>query len=345
MKRIIMICILTLVILSAGCTEEQNGTTDIADDSVITHLTYGAFTLQSMAVQELIINSTTVNLSYYNYENKLTARYVKPIDEETRSNLLELFRDNQFTEMDELYEPQEGQAIVADTGTVEISLDQDGTTKTVKVDPYSHDYMPDKLREIDEALLKLKRYASAISAEDAEAKAEEWIMNAPTYSFDGSDLALADHQYKEEEPEVHILTYTFTSSHGGYGNRSDQMVTQVITNHTVEIRLYNEIVESVIIDDLWNEMTQKMLDRVVEMKSEQMYCEQAPWQIWYSEGNINFLQEPTEEELAIAYFSTVHGIEISDFSSRSLNDGMCQYSLKVKETDAETLTGFGWQEA
>ncbi|WMW22893.1 hypothetical protein RE476_03450 [Methanolobus mangrovi] len=342
MKRMIMICILTLAILSAGCTE--NDTTDISDDAVITHLTYGAFTLQSMAVQELVINSTTVNLSYYNYENKLTARYIKPIDEETRSNLLELFRDNQFTKMDKLYEPQEGQPIVADTGTVEISLDQDGTTKTVKVDPYFHDYMPDKLREIDEALLKLKRYAAAISTEDAEAMAGEWIMNAPTYSFDGSNPVLTDHQYNEEEPEVHILTYTFNSSHGGYGNRSDQMVTQVITNHIVEIRLYNEIVESVIIDDMWNEMTQSMLDKVVEMKSEQA-CDQTPWQLWYAEGNINFLMEPTEEELVIAYFSTFHGIEISDFSSRSLNDGMCQYSLKIKESDAETMAEFGWQEA
>ena len=345
MKRLIVVCFLALTILSAGCTEEQNNTTDVSDDAVITHLTYGAFTLQSMAVQELVINSTDANLSYYNYENELTARYIKPIDKETRSNLLELFRDKQFTEMNELYEPQEGQPIVADTGTVEISLDQNGTTKTVKVDPYSHDYMPNNLREIDEALLKLKRYAEAISTDDAEAMAEEWIMDAPTYSFDGSNLTLADHQYNEEEPEVHILTYTFTSNHGGYGNRSDQMVTQVITNHTVEIRLYNEIVESVIIDDVWNEMTQSMLDRTVEMISEQMYCEQAPWQLWYAEGNINFLIEPTEEELAITYFSMVHEIEISDFSSLSLNEGMCQYSLKVKENDAETLTELGWQEA
>ncbi|WP_319507657.1 hypothetical protein [uncultured Methanolobus sp.] len=345
MKRLIIVCLLALAILSSGCTDEQNDTIDIPDDAVITHLTYGAFTLQSMAVQELVINSTTVNLSYYNYENELNVRYIKPIDDEIRSNLLELFRDNQFTEMDELYEPQEGQQIVVDTGNVEISLTWDGTTKTVKVDPYSHDYMPDKLREIDEALLKLKRYASSISEEDAEAKAEEWIMNAPTYSFDGSNLSLADHQYNDEEPEVHTLTYTFISSHGGYGNRSDQMVTQVITNHTVEIRLYNEIVETVIVDEVWNEMTQHMLDRTMEMRSEQMYCDQAPWKLWYAEGNINFLIEPTEEELAITYFSMVHEIEISDFSTLKLKDAMCQYSLKVKEKDAETMAELGWQEA
>lgn len=345
MKRTIMIFLLALVILSAGCTEEQNDTKTISDNSVITHLTYGAFTLQEMAVQELIVNSTAVNFSYYNYEDKLTARYIKPIDEETRNSLIELFRDNEFVEMDELYEPQEGQPIVADTGTLEITVTQEGMTKTVKVDPYFHEYMPDKLREIDEALVQLRRYSLAISENDAEALAEEWIMNARTYNFDGSNLTLKDHQYKEEEPELHILTYTFVSNHGGYGNRSDQMATQVITNHTVEVRLYNEIIESATIDGLWDEMNQKILDRVIEMKSEKMYCSQPPWQLWYTEGNINFLIEPTEEELVIAYFSTAHNIQVSDFSYLNLKDGMCQYNLKVKEDDIGTMENLGWKEA
>ncbi len=343
MKRIIMIFLLTLAILSTGCTEEQNGKTDISDNAVITHLSYGAFTLQEMAVQELIVNSTAVNFSYYNYEDKLTARYVKPIDEETRNSLIELFRDNEFVEMNELYEPQEGQPIVADTGTLEITVAQEGMAKTVKVDPYFHEYMPDDLREIDEALVQLRRYAIAISEDDAKLIAEEWIMNAPTYSFDGSDLTLTDHQYNEEEPEIHALTYTFVSSHGGYGNRSDQMATQVITEHTIELGLYNEIIESATIDGVWDEINQNMQEKLVEMESEQMYCNQSPWQLWYAEGNINFLIEPTEEELAIAYFGTVHEIAISDFNSLNLKDGMCQYSLKSKQSYVEALSKMGWQ--
>ncbi|WP_342304983.1 hypothetical protein [Methanolobus sp. ZRKC5] len=344
MKRTIIIFLLALAILSAGCTEEKNGTPDISDNAVITHLTYGAFTLQEMAVQELIVNSTAVNFSYYNYENDLTSRYIKPIDEETRNNLLELFRDNEFAEMNELYEPQEGQPIVADTGTVEITVTQEGMTKTIKVDPYFHEYMPDGLREIDEALVQLRRYAIAIPENDAIIIAEEWIMNSPTYNFDGSDLSLTDYQYNVEEPELHVLIYTFISSHGGYGNRSDQMVAPVITNHTVEIRLYNEIIESAIIDDVWDEMNLNMLEKLVEMNSEQMFCSQPPWQLWYGEGNINFLMEPTEEELAIAYFGTAHDVQISDFSYVNLKDGMCHYSLKVKENDIGTMESLGWQE-
>ncbi|WP_164997755.1 hypothetical protein [Methanolobus psychrotolerans] len=47
--------------------------------------------MPDIAVQKLVISSTVVGLSYYNYENELTDRYIKLIDEETRSNLLDIF--------------------------------------------------------------------------------------------------------------------------------------------------------------------------------------------------------------------------------------------------------------
>ncbi len=344
MKRSLIVFLLALITLSAGCTEEINDATEISDDAVITHLTYGAFTLPEMAVQELIVNSTAVNLSYYNYDNELTARYIKPIDEQTRSDLLDLMRNNDFTEMEDLYEPQEGQPIVADTGTLEITVVQEGMNKTVKVDPYFDDYMPADLREINDALVDLRSYALSISGDEAKVIAEDWIKSAPTYSFDGSGLVLEDYRSAENYPEEHILTYNFTSSHGGYGNRTSQMVTQVITNHTIEVTLYNSNVVSAVIDGVWDEREQNMLE-FIRMDSGQMNCTQAPWQLWYAEGNINFIKEPTEEELAIAYFSTVHGIEVSNLSSANQEDGRCRYGLTVKAESVPVLEGLGWQKA
>ncbi|WP_292471391.1 hypothetical protein [Methanolobus sp.] len=345
MKKKLIILLLSLVILCTGCAEEQNVTTKISNDAVITHLSYGAFTLQEMAVQELEINSTDVTLSYYNYENELTSRYVRSIDEEMRSDLLALFENNDFMKMSGFYGPLEGQPIVADTGTVEISVTQDGVTKTVKINPYSQEYMPNYLREIDEKLIELKRYAMTIPEDKARTIAEEWIINAPTYSFDGSALELQDFQASKYYPEEQILTYSFVSSHSGYGDRSKNMTKQTITNHSIEITLENGEVISAAIDGTWDEINQIMLDTVVEMQSEQMNCNEAPWQLWYTEGDINFLKEPTEEELVITYFSTVYEIEVSDFTSVSLNDGMCQYNLKVKYSDVDTLSEMGWQEA
>jgi len=344
MKRLLIVFLLALVTLGAGCTEDKNDIAEISDDAVITHLTYGAFTLPEMAVQELIVNSTAVNLSYYNYDNELTARYIKPIDEQTRSDLLDLMRSNNFTGMKELYEPQEGQPIVTDTGTLEITVVQEGMNKTVKVDPYFDDYMPADLREINDALVDLRGYALSISGDEAKVIAGDWIKNAPTYSFDGSDLVLVDYRSAENYPEEHILTYNFTSSHGGYGNRTGQMVTQVITSHTIEVTLYNSNVVSAVIDGVWDEREQNMLE-FIRMDSGQMNCTQAPWQLWYAEGNINFIKEPTEEELAIAYFSTVHGIEVSDLSSAGPEDDMCRYGLTVKAESVPVLEGMGWQKA
>ncbi|MDG6243595.1 MAG: hypothetical protein QCH31_04280 [Methanolobus sp.] len=264
MKRIIIVFLLSIVILSAGCTEEQNSTPEINDDAVITLLTYGAYSPAEMAVSELVINSTTVNLSYYNYEHELTARYIKAIDGKTRNNLLDLLRNNGFTGMQELYEPQKGQPLVTDTGTAQITVTQDGMTKNVKIDPYFNDYMPANLQEINEALTDLRSYAMSISEDEAKMIAEEWIMNAPTYDFDGSNLAFEDYHSSTQYPSQHTLTYTFISSHGGYGNRTDQMVSQVVTNHTIEITLYNRNVVFAIIDGVWDEREQNMVEIVMD---------------------------------------------------------------------------------
>lgn len=344
MKRTIMITLLILTILSAGCTEEQNTNTDIPDDVVITHLRYGAFTLPEMAVSELVVNSTSVNLSYYNYAGNLTARYTRPIDETARNELIALFEENAFMEMDELYEPEDGQPMVADTGIVEIAITRDGTTKTVKVDPYAQFYMPDELAEIDEALLELRTYAMTIPEDKAKEIAEEWISNSPTYSFDGSDIELQEYQFNEDNPNEQTLTYSFISTHGGFGNRSDQMVTEVLTDHIIVIDLYKGEVLSAIIDEEWDEMTQRMLDEIIEMQSWEMDCDSTPWHYWYAEGDVRFLKEPTEEELVTTYFSTVYEIEITEFSSVELEDGKCQYTLKIEQHDSGMLEEMGWQE-
>nr|WP_321498249.1 hypothetical protein [uncultured Methanolobus sp.] len=347
MKKLITILLLALFLISAGCTEVQNDTNEnaVSDDATIVRLSYGAYTLPEMAVQRMIVNSTDVEFSYYNYQDELTARYVKPIDQKTREELISLFNDNNFMEMDELYEPEDGMPIVADTGTLEIQVMQGDTTKVVKVEPYASEYMPDGLNKINDELIKLIEYVIAPTEDEAKETASEWIINAPTYSFDGSDLEFTDYQLSTENPGESTLTYTFTSSHGGYGNRSGEMITQVITEHDIEVVLYNWNVITATIDGVWDEVSQVMLEQTITMVSEEMKCNETPWQIWYAEGNINFFKEPTGEELAIAYFGTVYNIEVSEMSQESLDDGNCQYTIKVKESAVETLTETGWQEA
>jgi hypothetical protein len=349
--KLLTILLLSLFLIGAGCTEMQDDTNEnavpdnaVSDDAVIVRLSYGAFTLPEMAVQKMVINSTAINFSYYNYQDELTARYVKSIDQKTREELIALFNNNDFMELDELYEPEDGVPIVADTGILEIQVMQGDTTKVVKVDPYASQYMPDNLNEINDELIRLRQYVLAPTEDELKEIASEWITEAPTYSYDGSDLEFVDYNVSPENPAQSTLNYTFTSTHGGYGNRSEQIVTQVITEHSIEVMLYNRNVISATIDGVWDEVNQKMLEKTITMVSEEMNCNETPWHIWYAEGNINFFTEPTEEELMIAYFGTEYNIEVSEMSWKITGNEKCQYTIKIKESAGETLSELGWQE-
>jgi hypothetical protein len=264
--------------------------------------------------------------------------------------------------MEERYVPQEGQPIVTDVGTLEISLIEENLTKTVTVDPYYSEYMPEGLNEIDSALVELRDYALSTSPEDAEKIAEAWIETAPTYSFDGFDLKLEDHEVLETFPEQHVLNYTFTSRHGGYGNRTDQIVTEALTPHSIEIIISESEVRSAVIDDEWDEIAEKPLEEesdtadnttgisgvegdFVEMKYP-LSEKEAPWDQWYGEGNIQFIKAPTQEELIIAYYGTVYDIEVLD--TQTIEDCApgypCSeyYIVKVKKSDSAQMKELGW---
>lgn len=344
MNKALFTLFLVLSLFIAGCTEKPTEKPGITDEATIIHLTYGGFVMQNMAIQELMINASAVTLSYYNPDHELTQRFIKPLNASTRADLLQLFRDNGFLEMNDTYVPQEGQPVVTDVGIVEISLQQAGSNKTVKVDPYSQEYMPEDLKEIDQALINLRQYSLTISATEAETIAQDWIKNAPTYKYDGSSLTLVNHFIMESFPEQHSLTYSFMSDHAGYGNRSDQMTAEVLTNHTVNIRMFQGLVTSAIIDDVWDEMNQQMIqdDRII-LEYRNMLCNETPWMEWYAEGNIQFFKEPTVSELIIAYYSNVYGIDVTDITWNIMDPENCSYSLKVIPSDVQVMKDMGWQ--
>jgi hypothetical protein len=254
-----------LLTFIAGCTDKEADTSenqaDISENATITHKTYGAFTLPEMQLQELTINSTAVVFTTSDNEGNFKKTYEKPFNETAFKNLINLFEENGFLRMEERYVPQEGQPMVTDVGTLEIILNEENRTKTVTVDPYYSEYMPEDLQEIDSALVELRAYALSTSPEEAEEIAEAWIEKAPTYNFDGFDLKLEDHKVLETFPEQHLLNYSFTSRHGGYGNRTDQIVTEALTPHSIEAIVSEGEVRSAVIDGEWDEIAQQPLEK------------------------------------------------------------------------------------
>jgi len=95
-----------------------------------------------------------------------------------------------------------------------------------------------------------------LTEEDAKIMAEGYIINAPTYSFDGSDLAY--------EKTIGLrckfcwqFVYVFTSRHAGYGDRTGQVLAEVITDHRIYATIESGQVTGATIDGIWDELAQK----------------------------------------------------------------------------------------
>ena len=88
------------------------------------------------------------------------------------------------------------------------------------------------------------------------------------------------------------------------------------------------------------------------MKFQPMQCEQTPWEKWYAEGGIQFIKEPTDSELIIAYYGNVYQIELSEVKKIESGNAVCEacnicptsyyFSAKVKSSDVTKMTELKW---
>ncbi|MCX6005332.1 MAG: hypothetical protein NT082_06640 [Chloroflexi bacterium] len=83
--------------------------------------------------------------------------------------------------------------------------------------------------------------------------AENYLKGTATFQFDGvqgSIKLLTNEALKDKSGW--LLTYTFQTTHPGHGNRSSQVLAQVITAHRAVIEIKQCKVTSVICDNSWN---------------------------------------------------------------------------------------------
>ena len=99
-----------------------------------------------------------------------------------------------------------------------------------------------------------------ISDEEAALQiARHFIMNAPTYAFDGIDgtLLLIEATSLESWPVQYVVIHSFESSHAGYGDRTDVVLAQAVTTHVVTVKVVNGEVVQAVIDKVWDELEQR----------------------------------------------------------------------------------------
>jgi len=56
---------------------------------------------------------------------------------------------------------------------------------------------------------------------------------------------------------VYVVQVSFDSGHPGYGNRTGQVLKNVITHHDMKVMVSDYGVGSAIIDGIWDEFNQK----------------------------------------------------------------------------------------
>jgi len=334
--------LISTLILSACTTQKQQ----IPNGAVFQFETYGGFTVQERAKQVIVISDEKITYLVYSSDNKLTETYQKKILPEEYEYLLKLFNDKNFLDMNDKYSPP--QVTVTDVGNAKLAVNFGNTSKIVTLEPYFLEYYPDNVRLVFEAM---QSYVNTIyDLPEAELKmiAEEWIINAPTYAYDGEELLFKEMTALETYPVTYLAQYSFRSA--GYGDRSKIASVQLTTDHEIVIAINKGKVVGAIIDGKWNEFKQEMWE--VTLKFEPLQCIKTPWRKWYESGNIQFIKEPREEELVISYYGQVYGITVQNFKLVSGdstiilcgNPESYYYTADVLVPDKEKMLTLGWKD-
>jgi len=88
-----------------------------------------------------------------------------------------------------------------------------------------------------------------------------FLLNAPTFKWDGiTESVKVLGAYRATHPiPTWIVQIKFTCAHGGYGDRTGQIVTQALTDHVTRITVQEGRILNAYIDDAWDEVNQKLI--------------------------------------------------------------------------------------
>jgi len=99
------------------------------------------------------------------------------------------------------------------------------------------------------------------SDEESQRIAEGFLKSSPTFIFDGieNSLRLVDTIAPQSMPDYRIFFFTFDSRQAGYGDRTGQVLAEVITPHKVAITVDQGKIKVALIDRTWDILTQEKI--------------------------------------------------------------------------------------
>jgi len=342
----IFVVLLIAVVMIAACSQVQEPD---SGNAVITYRSYGGFVMPTYAIQELVVTKDNATMSIIAADGNITKRYQKNLTKEQYNAIVRVFSDNNFASFGDRYD--EGRNHVTDVGFTDITFTANGKTKTVTT--YNvNDYMPSGLIKIREKLQETVEFTRTLDESQIKALAESWIREAPTYKYDGSGLGFVNYIQQESYPVRHVLTYNFTSSHAGYGDRSGKVTAPATTDHTIKVTIIDGNVESAVIDEKWDEMGQFIIGSELSLSYRPKMCEKTPWQVWEENSGRVYIRAPTEEEIIKHYYASVYSTDVRDVKWIHLGKVTCQacdvcpetyrFGLTVNASEMQPLLDEGW---
>jgi len=103
--------------------------------------------------------------------------------------------------------------------------------------------------------------ASGFTKEQSREIAEDYLRNDPTFRFDG--IAGSIKLVETNRPGGTYcweFVFEFECLHAGYGDRSGEVVAQVITPHSARIVVMAGEVVSAVMDGKWDMVNQRMIE-------------------------------------------------------------------------------------
>ena len=112
--------------------------------------------------------------------------------------------------------------------------------------------------EFDGSVTELTAFKQ-MSKEESQRIAEEFVKNSPTFIFDGiEDTLRLTETLTARCPYCWVFVFVFDCSSAGYGDRTGQVLAQVITHHEASIAVEQLTVTSAVMDGKWDMIRQEM---------------------------------------------------------------------------------------
>ncbi len=92
-----------------------------------------------------------------------------------------------------------------------------------------------------------------LSPDDMQVIAEELVRISETFLFDGIEESLKLVSVQAgQQPDSWTFTFAFQSRHAGYGDRTGEMLAQVITLHKVVVTVEKDEITAAVMDGEWD---------------------------------------------------------------------------------------------